>query len=133
MGGSTLEVIDVAGIRFALDLSQPLWEQVLHQIRGAVARGELRAGEKIPSLRELAGQLRINPNTVMRAYQELERDGLTETRRGQGTFITASQPKITEIKISLAREAVQELIHAMNNLGVDKKAALTLLEEAVWQ
>jgi len=128
-----LEVIDVAGIRFALDLSQPLWEQVLHQIRGAVARGELRAGEKIPSLRELAGQLRINPNTVMRAYQELERDGLTETRRGQGTFITASQPKITEIKISLAREAVQELIHAMNNLGVDKKAALTLLEEAVWQ
>ena len=128
-----MEVIDVAGIRFALDLSQPLWEQVLHQIRGAVARGELRAGEKIPSLRELAGQLRINPNTVMRAYQELERDGLTETRRGQGTFITASQPKITEIKISLARGAVQELIHAMNNLGVDKKAALNLLEEVVWQ
>ena len=128
-----MEVIDVAGIRFALDLSQPLWEQVLHQIRGAVARGELRAGEKIPSLRELAGQLRINPNTVMRAYQELERDGLTETRRGQGTFITASEPKITEIKIALAREAVQELIHAMNNLGVDKKAALNLLEEAVWQ
>jgi GntR family transcriptional regulator len=128
-----LEVIDVAGIRFALDLSQPLWEQVLHQIRGAVARGELKAGEKIPSLRELAGQLRINPNTVMRAYQELERDGLTETRRGQGTFITVSTRKIAEIKITLAREAVQELVHSMQNLGLDKKAAINLLEEVVWQ
>jgi GntR family transcriptional regulator len=128
-----LEVIDVAGIKFALDLSQPLWEQVLHQIRGAVARGELGPGEKIPSLRELAQQLRINPNTVMRAYQELDRDGLTETRRGQGTFIIASTPKIAEIKITLAREAIQELIHSMKNLGIDKKAAINLLEEAVWE
>ena len=128
-----MEFIQVVGIAFALDLSQPLWEQVLHQIRGAVARGELRAGEKIPSLRELAGQLRINPNTVMRAYQELERDGLTETRRGQGTFITASTQKISEIKITLAREAVQELIHSMKNLGLDKQAAINLLEEGEWQ
>ena len=128
-----MEFIKVAGIAFALDLSQPLWEQVLHQIRGAVARGELRAGEKIPSLRELAGQLRINPNTVMRAYQELERDGLTETRRGQGTFITNSTQKISEIKITLAREAVQELIHSMRNLGLDKQAVINLLEEGEWQ
>ncbi|MGD0152855.1 MAG: GntR family transcriptional regulator [Thermacetogeniaceae bacterium] len=127
-----MEEANASGLMFKLDLSKPLWEQVLHQIRGAVARNDLQPGEKIPSLRDLAQQLKINPNTVMRAYQELERDGLTETRRGQGTFITASQQKIAEARDLLAQEAVREFVSSMKALGIDRPAACTLLEEAKW-
>ena len=127
-----MDALDAGGLTFALDLSKPLWEQVLRQIRGAVARQELKPGEKIPSLRYLAQQLKINPNTVMRAYQELERDGLTETRRGQGTFITASQQKITEARDLLAQEAIREFGSSMKALGIDRPAASNLLEEVNW-
>ncbi len=127
-----MEEVNTGDLTFTLDLSKPLWGQVLHQIRGAVARSDLQPGDKIPSLRDLAQQLKINPNTVMRAYQELERDGLTETRRGQGTFITSSQQKISDVKKLLAGEAAKEFMLAMKTLGVSKKDACTLLEEAKW-
>ncbi len=128
-----MEEVRVDGMTFTLDLSKPLWEQVLHQIRGAVARNDIHPGEKIPSLRDLAQQLKINPNTVMKAYQELERDGLTETRRGQGTFITSSQPKISEVRTLLVKDAVKEFIRAMKVLGIGKAEAHDLLEEARWE
>jgi len=128
-----LEEIKAGGITFTLDLSKPLWEQVLHQIRGALARSDLQPGEKIPSLRDLAQQLKINPNTVMRAYQELERDGLTETRRGQGTFITSSQQKISEVRNLLAEDAVKAFVQEMRVLGLRKPEADNLLEEAKWE
>lgn len=72
----------VVFFRFRIDFSQPLYEQILDQMRSSIAKGEIGLGEKMPSVRELAQELRMNPNTVMRAYQELERDGLTEKRRG---------------------------------------------------
>ncbi|THF75123.1 GntR family transcriptional regulator [Cohnella fermenti] len=109
--------IRVGGMRFALDLSQPLYEQVLEQVRSSIAKGEIALGEKIPSVREMAQALKINPNTVMRAYQELERDQLTETRRGQGTFITTDAGKVSHIRHRLAEEAVTEFLGRMNSLG----------------
>lgn len=128
-----MEILTVGRLTFSLDLSKPLWEQVLHQIRGAAARGELAPGDKIPSLRELAQQLKINPNTVMRAYQELERDGLTESRRGQGTFITSSPVKIMEVKDLLAREAIGEFKLSMQSLGISKAEAGKMVEEESWE
>lgn len=127
-----MEEVNVGRLTFNLDLSKPLWEQVLHQVRGAVARGDIQPGEKIPSLRELAQQLKINPNTVMRAYQELDRDGLTETRRGQGTFIIASQEKITEVRQQLAQQALEEFLLALKALGIDQGTAVNLVKEAQW-
>lgn len=109
--------IRVGGMRFALDLSQPLYEQVLEQVRSSIAKGEIALGEKIPSVREMAQALKINPNTVMRAYQELERDQLTETRRGQGTFITTDADKVSHIRHRLAEEAVEEFLARMSSLG----------------
>lgn len=107
----------VGGMRFTLDLSKPLYEQVLNQIRSSIAKGEIALGEKIPSVRELAQSLKITPNTVMRAYQELERDQLTETRRGQGTFITSSAEAVVSIRTSLAEEAIQEFLTKMYSIG----------------
>ncbi|WP_434510274.1 GntR family transcriptional regulator [Desulfitobacterium sp. AusDCA] len=127
-----MEIIRAGNFSFELDLTKPLYEQVLQQIRYAVARGEVALGTKLPSVRELAQQLRINPNTVMRAYQELDRDHLTETRRGQGTFITSDQDRVKEIRRSLAGEALQEFIRSMKELGIDRQIALSLIEEGDW-
>lgn len=115
MGG-----IEAGGMEFDLDLSKPLYEQVLQQIRSAIARGGIALGDKIPSVRELAQTLKINPNTVMRAYQELERDGLTETRRGQGTFITTNDEVVQNIRYNLAREATKEFLEKMYSIGFTK-------------
>ncbi|MBN3523497.1 GntR family transcriptional regulator [Paenibacillus apiarius] len=109
--------VDIGGFRFVLDLSKPLYEQVLNQIRSSIARGEIALGEKIPSVRELAQALKVTPNTVMRAYQELERERLTETRRGQGTFITTNADTVETIRNNLAEEAVQEFFEKMHSIG----------------
>ncbi|MDP4093902.1 MAG: GntR family transcriptional regulator [Bacillota bacterium] len=124
---------EIGSFKIELDLTKPLYEQVLDQIRHAIARGEVELGSKIPSVRELALQLKINPNTVMRAYQELERDKLCETRRGQGTFITTSEEKVMEIKKSLAKDALNVFVSSMKDLGMDRSSAQKLLEEVEWE
>lgn len=107
----------VGSLQFQLDFSQPLYEQILKQIRSSVAKGEIELGDKIPSVREMARALRINPNTVMRAYQELERDGLTEKRRGQGTYITTSQVRVEAFRSELAQQFIDDFLIKMENLG----------------
>ena len=66
----------------------PIFEQITFQVKGAVARGEVKPGDRLPSVRELAKDLSINPNTVTRAYESLERDGVIAKRQGAGCFIT---------------------------------------------
>jgi GntR family transcriptional regulator len=67
---------------------EPLFEQIAFGVKDAVARGELGPGAKLPSVRELAQELSINPNTVVRAYEALERDGVVTRRQGAGCFVT---------------------------------------------
>jgi GntR family transcriptional regulator len=69
----------------------PVYVQVREQLLAAIGRGELTRGEQLPSVRDVAAALAINPNTVNRAYAELERDGVVETRRGRGTFIRSNR------------------------------------------
>ncbi|WP_054949090.1 GntR family transcriptional regulator [Numidum massiliense] len=109
----------VDNLLFRLDLSQPLYEQILEQMQSSVAKGEIALGAKIPSVREMAHALKVNPNTVMRAYQELERDGLTETRRGQGTFITTSEERVHAFRTALAQQLIEEFLTKMARLGYD--------------
>jgi GntR family transcriptional regulator len=80
---------------FALDLHSgvPVYRQLIDQVRAGVASGTLTAGDQLPTVRQLAVDLAINPNTVMRAYRELELGGLLETHQGTGTFISAKKPE----------------------------------------
>lgn len=71
--------------------STPVYVQVREQLLAAIGRGEAVRGEQLPSVRDVAAALAINPNTVNRAYSELERDGVVETRRGLGTFIRSNR------------------------------------------
>jgi GntR family transcriptional regulator len=77
-------------LRFAIDLhsGMPVYRQLIDQVRSGIASGSLLAGDQLPTVRQLAVDLAINPNTVMRAYRELELGGLLETHQGTGTFIT---------------------------------------------
>src|SRR5438034_9893573 len=78
---------------FRLDLHTgvPVYRQIIDQVRGAIASGSLVAGDQLPTVRQLAVDLAINPNTVVRAYRELELGGLLETHEGTGTFISAQK------------------------------------------
>jgi GntR family transcriptional regulator len=83
------------GFRFLLDLhsGMPVYRQIMDQVRGGIAAGSLTAGDQLPTVRQLAVDLEINPNTVVRAYRELELGGLLETHQGTGTFISAQKMK----------------------------------------
>ena len=75
--------------QFAIDLHSgvPVYRQLIDQVRGGIASGSLTGGDQLPTVRQLAVDLQINPNTVMRAYRELELGGVLETHQGTGTFI----------------------------------------------
>src|SRR5690242_1717324 len=82
-------------LRFRLDLHSgvPVYRQIIDQVRGGMASGSLVAGDQLPTVRQLAVDLAVNPNTVVRAYRELELGGLLETHQGTGTFITTQKLK----------------------------------------
>lgn len=115
-----MEEHQVGALTFQIDFSQPLYEQILAQMRSLIAKGVIGLGDKIPSVRDMAHDLKINPNTVMHAYQELERDGLTEKRRGQGTFVTASQVQIQHFKNQFAENYTRDYLSNMRNLGFNQ-------------
>ena len=76
----------------------PFYRQIIEQVKFAIARGDLHAGDQLPTVRQLAVDLSINPNTVIRAYRELEIGGVLETHQGSGTFVGQEKPRIDEIE-----------------------------------
>src|SRR5580700_1010986 len=93
--------------QFKLDLRSgvPVYRQIIDQVRAGVAAGSLGAGDQLPTVRQLAVDLTINPNTVLRAYRELELGGLLETHQGTGTFI--SEKKINRNNAERERQLAQ--------------------------
>ena len=77
---------------------EPIYLQIVELIKKAVASGELGAGEKLPSVREMSAMIGVNPNTLQRSYAELERLGITYTKRGMGSFINESDGQIDQLK-----------------------------------
>lgn len=109
-------------------LPTPLYAQIAGRLRVAIAAGELCPGDALPSVRQLASQLRINPATVVQAYRELESEGLVSTRHGAGTFVldVPSARKETE-RLTEAKRLVRDMIADAGRLGIstaDLKAAI---------
>lgn len=80
------------------DNNLPIYIQIMNYIKGEIVTGKLKPGDKILSVRELASELQINPNTVQRTFQELEREEIVETRRGMGRYVTSNEGTILTIK-----------------------------------
>ncbi len=111
------------------DPMTPIWLQVVNRIKGSVVTGAISPGEKLPGGRDLAVQYSINPNTAARVYQELEREGLCETRRGMGTYVTGNEGIITALRIRMASEAADRFLKDLRALGMDCDDAVRLLNE----
>lgn len=112
------------------DPMRPIWLQVMKDIETGIVTGKRLPGEKLPGGRELAVTYGINPNTAARVYQELEKAGLCETRRGMGTFVTGDSERLAVLRAELARQAVAEFLEKAAALGVTRQdAAAMILEE----
>jgi len=100
----------------------PIWEQIVHNVKELILKGMLEPNDKLPSVRELASSLVINPNTVSKAYQELERQGIIETLRGKGTFVSQSiTPAQDERKIAMVEKQFHQLLLEASYLGISKE------------
>ncbi len=111
-------------------LGPPLYMQIESQVRHAVASGVLRAGDALPSVRKLAVDLRINPNTIARAYQNLERDGIVRTVQGGGTYVADTVPGLLKSeKIRRLRPLARQLAVEAAQLRLKREEVLALLEE----
>jgi GntR family transcriptional regulator len=116
--------------------ARPLYLQILEEVRRALVVGTLRAEDPLPSVRELASQLVVNPRTVLQAYRELEREGVIYVRRGQGTFVA---PGVRADRSGLARDLAKRALREArrNGLSVDdfikaiRRAAAEEDEESV--
>lgn len=113
---------------FHIDPSRPLYEQFVEQIRSDIARGILAPGTRLPSVRDLATTMRVNPTTVMRAYQELDREKLIVTHRGLGTFVTNNDEVIQASKRTIAIAAVRNLQEVADSIGLSIQEMIALSE-----
>ncbi len=113
-----------------LNSDRPIYAQILEVIQFRIIAGEYKAGEKIPSVRELAAEAGVNPNTMQKALVELERSGLVMALRTSGRIVTEDMEMISKTRNTLAQEQVREFIGKMKELGFDKEEILRLLEQA---
>jgi GntR family transcriptional regulator len=108
----------------------PLYLQLKEQMRLGIATGTLRAGEQMPTVRELASQLRINPNTVARVYRELCSEGLLSSRQGSGTFVSDQAPALAdEASVELVRARLRGAIALGRSVGLSWEALREMAEE----
>ncbi|KGA98594.1 GntR family transcriptional regulator [Alkalihalobacillus alcalophilus ATCC 27647 = CGMCC 1.3604] len=109
--------------------SKPIYIQLVERIKKEIVRNDLKPGDKLPSVREMALQSGVNPNTVQRTYRELESEEIAESKRGQGTFVTENQVVLEEMRQKLKNEEIAQFVSSMYEMGYQKEEILTGLEE----
>lgn len=109
----------------------PIYDQISSQVKHAVASGTLQKGEILPSVRHLAVALRVNPNTVARAYRELESEGVVESRRGQGTFVAGTGRRLTAAARRKSLEpAAMRFAGDAHALGLERGEVIEMVGES---
>ncbi len=118
--------------RFRLDGSSgvPPYLQLVHQVRQSLLLGYLQEGDRLPTVKEVASDLAINPNTVVKAYRQLEHEGLAGGRPGQGTFITATSSPALPAEQQVLRASLEEWLRAAEDAGLDDEAVTALIAVA---
>ncbi len=114
---------------WTLDDSRPIYLQIEDLIKANIIAGVYQPGQKLPSVRDLAAEAAVNPNTMQKALSELERSGLVYTQRTSGRFITEDVSKMTELKEQIAREQIQLFLKNMEQLGLSREDIRRLLEK----
>lgn len=97
--------------------TQPIYSQLADRINRQILRGELKPGDKLPSVRDLALQVNVNPNTVQRTYRELEGMEIVESKRGQGTFVTENEEILSTMRERLKKDEISQFVKGMHAMG----------------
>jgi len=128
-----VEGVSTLHVTIDADAATAPFEQVRTQIASAVAEGRLDAGTKLPTVRQLAADLGLAPNTVARAYRELETDSVVATHGRNGTFVRSEvvdEPNAHSSAADTARAAAADYVHSVRRLGLSSPEALRLVEKA---
>ena len=115
-------------MNFIFDNDRPIYIQLVEQLKEYIVSGKFKAGEKLPSVRDFAMQIKVNPNTVQKALAEIENQKLIYTERTNGKFVTENEELIENVKKELANQKVQKYFQDMNKLGINKDDAITYLQ-----
>lgn len=112
-----------------LSSDRPIYAQLIEQIELMIVSGVYQAGTKLPSVRDMAGEASVNPNTMQRALSQLESEGLLYSQRTSGRFVTEDVDRIMQTKNNLAQTLVKEFIQNMSKLGYDRQQTLSLISQ----
>ena len=108
---------------------RPVYLQIIDQMKQRIIIGQYQAGDKLPSVRDLAAEASVNPNTMQRALSDLERDGLIFAERTSGRFVTEDKSMIDQIKVSLAQELIDDFVNKMRELGFSTQEIINAIEK----
>ncbi|NBH84760.1 GntR family transcriptional regulator [bacterium C-53] len=114
-----------------LDDNRPIYLQLVEEMQLRIVTGIYLPGEKIPSVRELAAEAAVNPNTMQKAFGELERSGLIITQRTSGRMVTKDASLINEIKNLMAKDIIDAFLNNMKQLGYTRENTLNLLADTL--
>ncbi len=112
-----------------LDSSRPIYAQIIEKVSLDIVSGKYQPGDKLPSVRDLAAQAGVNPNTMQKALSELERENLVNSARTSGRFITEDKAMIEKMREELASTQIKEFLNKMSQMGFDYEKTITLLEK----
>lgn len=114
-----------------LDNDRPIYLQLMERIQQDIISGLYRPGDKLPSVRDLALDASVNPNTMQKALAELERSGLVYSQRTSGRFITEDKTLLDKLKAELAEDHIRQFLNSMEQLGFRQEETLKLIEQAL--
>ena len=111
---------------------RPVYQQIIDHVKRDIALGRLERDEKLPTVRQLAGQLAINPNTIAKAYQQLEREGIITTRPGSGAFVANLDSNLNNsVKKKLISEDLERAVVDAFHMQIDSQTLLKWFNEAI--
>lgn len=114
-----------------LNSDRPIFLQIVERIQMDIIAGTYQPGDKLPSVRDLAAEAAVNPNTMQKAFTELERTGLVYSQRTSGRFITEDVDMINDLKSSIAKDKITEFLNAMQKLGFQNEEILSLMNQTM--
>ncbi|GIM29110.1 GntR family transcriptional regulator [Clostridium polyendosporum] len=109
--------------------STPIYIQIMEKIKADIVSRKLKCGDKMPSVREFSESFKVNPNTVQRVFIELEREGITYSKRGIGTFIAEGNELLEQLKIAQAQKYAKIFAGKMKELGMKKQEIIEYLNK----
>jgi GntR family transcriptional regulator len=118
-------------VKLQFDNNKPIYIQLIEYLKFKIISGELQIGSRLESVRTMAEEAEVNPNTMQRALSELEREGLVYSQRTKGRFVTEDKTKIDEMKKNIAKIEIKKLKEILNRLGYNEDQMIEIIIESL--